>query len=338
MSQSLPCLRQESLKAQSPNSRCVSGATLTSQAFAAVAQSALAQLKLATTAVAGVRRVEHVMGMPIIVDVRDDGVGDEAIDDVFDWLRLVDATFSTYKADSEISRLNRGELALDDAPPDVREVLARCEQLRERDATATSTRARRRGALDPSGLVKGWSVDRAAAILEAAGAAQLLGQRGRRRPCCAAGAPPEPRLARRDPAPAPAATGSPRSSSPTDLAIATSGAYARGDHVVDPHTGRPPDGVLSVTVVGPELATADAYATAAFAMGEAGPAWTARLDGYEAMTILADGRVLSTAGFPRAGSVSRRPGHASAFAGLDRDRSEIASCASCCSSPARSST
>ena len=83
-----------------------------------------------------------------------------------------------------------------------------------------------------------------------------------------------------------------------DLAIATSGAYARGDHVIDPHTRRPPSGVLSVTITGPELATADAYATAAFAMGRNGPAWTARLRGYEAMTILADERVLSTPGFP----------------------------------------
>jgi thiamine biosynthesis lipoprotein len=85
-----------------------------------------------------------------------------------------------------------------------------------------------------------------------------------------------------------------------DLAVATSGAYARGDHVIDPHTGRPPVGVLSVTIAGPELATADAYATAAFAMGEAGIHWTARLRGYEAMTILADERVLSTPGFPSA--------------------------------------
>ena len=53
-----------------------------------------------------------------------------------------------------------------------------------------------------------------------------------------------------------------------------------------------------MTVCGPELATADAYATAAFAMGRDGPAWTAQLDGYEAMTILAGDRVVSTAGFP----------------------------------------
>ena len=85
----------------------------------------------------------------------------------------------------------------------------------------------------------------------------------------------------------------------TDLAVATSGAYARGEHVVDPHTGRPPAGLLSVTVTGPDLGTADAYATAAFAMGVGGPEWTRRLRPYEAMTITDDGSVLSTPGFPR---------------------------------------
>jgi thiamine biosynthesis lipoprotein len=68
--------------------------------------------------------------------------------------------------------------------------------------------------------------------------------------------------------------------------------------VLDPHTHRPPTGVLSVTITGPELATADAYATAAFAMGAAGIHWTARLRDHEAMTILADQRVLKTPGFP----------------------------------------
>jgi FAD:protein FMN transferase len=81
--------------------------------------------------------------------------------------------------------------------------------------------------------------------------------------------------------------------------VATSGACERGEHIVDPHTGRPPEGVLSVTVLGPDLATADAYATAAFAMGRAGPAWTAALGRYDAITILADGRVLSTRGVAR---------------------------------------
>jgi thiamine biosynthesis lipoprotein len=83
-----------------------------------------------------------------------------------------------------------------------------------------------------------------------------------------------------------------------DLAIATSGAYARGDHVIDPHTRRPPSGVLSVTITGPELATADAYATAAFAMG-AGPArdWAESLDGYEGYAITEAGQTWQTSGF-----------------------------------------
>ena len=84
-----------------------------------------------------------------------------------------------------------------------------------------------------------------------------------------------------------------------DLAVATSGAYARGEHVVDPHTARAARRRSLRDDRRPELATADAYATAAFAMGESGPAWTARLPGgYSAMTILADDRVLSTPGFP----------------------------------------
>ena len=66
-------------------------------------------------------------------------------------------------------------------------------------------------------------------------------------------------------------------------------------------TGRPPHGVLSVTVTGSDLTTADAYATAAFAMRLEGPAWTAGLQGYEAMTILKNEQVLTTAGFPDTG-------------------------------------
>jgi FAD:protein FMN transferase len=84
----------------------------------------------------------------------------------------------------------------------------------------------------------------------------------------------------------------------SDLALATSGQYARGEHVLDPHTGRAPTGVLSVTIVGPDLATADAYATAAFAMGARSPYWAARLRHYDSLTILADGQTFRTEGFP----------------------------------------
>jgi thiamine biosynthesis lipoprotein len=240
------------------------------------------------------RRVEHVMGMPVILDLRDGAA--EAADQVFDWLRFVDELFSTYKPESEISRLGRGDLGSERAHPLVREVLDRCSALRADsggyfDIFATGT-------LDPSGFVKGWSVDRAGVLLEQAGIRNFALYAGgdilvRGRPAHDASwriGIQHPRVPDRVAAVVAA----------ENLAIATSGAYARGDHVLDPYTGGPPVGVLSVTVTGPELGIADAYATAAFAMGARGPHWTARLRGYEAMTILADDSVLSTPGFPLA--------------------------------------
>jgi thiamine biosynthesis lipoprotein len=231
------------------------------------------------------------------VDVRDDGETAEVLDELFDWLRWVDATFSTYKDDSEISRINRGELGRKNAHPHVRAVLERCEQLRN-ETDGYFDMQTPNGSIDPSGLVKGWAVDRAAAILEDAGlhnyavnAGGDMRVRGRA----------VPELAWRIGIQHPLDTQQVAAVIETaaELAIATSGAYSRGEHVWDPHTGRPPTGILSVSIVGRELATADAYATAAFAMGsEVAPRWTARLEGYEAMTILADETVFKTGGFP----------------------------------------
>jgi thiamine biosynthesis lipoprotein len=156
--------------------------------------------------------------------------------------------------------------------------------------------ARISGATDPSGLVKGWSVEGAARVLEDKGARNYYINAGgdvRVRGC----AWPQPywRIGiqhplLRDKVAAVVVA--------NDLAIATSGTYERGNHIVDPFRRRPPGGVLSVTITGPDLGTADAFATAAYAMGKAGPHWTARLEGYEAMTILEDETVLLTPGFP----------------------------------------
>jgi thiamine biosynthesis lipoprotein len=222
--------------------------------------------------------------MPIEIDVRDGAVD---VEPAFAWLRRVDALFSTYRADSEISRLGRGELLLSQCAPEVDEVLTRCAALREETGGYFDVRAG--GTLDPSGLVKGWAVAGAAerlgahrAFINAGGDIATRGgpwRIGIRHPI------ERSRLA--------------AVLEVSDLAVATSGEYERGRHVLDPHTGRPPEGLLSVTIVGPDLATADAYATAAFAMGAAGPEWTATLDGYDALCITADHRVLSTPGMDR---------------------------------------
>ena len=255
------------------------------------------------------------MGMPIGIDVRDPDVPSEALDQAFAFLRFVDATFSTWQPDSEISRINRGELSVADAHPDVIEVLQRCEQLRELTEGWFDIRAaagpdgvtagtddprdpsvRLPGAIEPSGLVKGWAVERAAKILEAHGARNFSVNAGgdiRLRGEPAPGARWRVGIQHPEQREAVAAI-----VAANELAIATSGAYERGEHVLDPHSGEVPTGVLSVSITGDQLATADAYATAVFAMGRAGADWAARLHGYEALVILDDGTMLSTPRFP----------------------------------------
>jgi thiamine biosynthesis lipoprotein len=240
-------------------------------------------------------RVEHIMGMPIQIDVRDTVLDAAVLDTAFDWLRFVDQTFSTYKPDSEISRLARGELTIAECRPEVDEVLTRCAQLRIETAGYFSVRAT--GELDPSGLVKGWAVGGAADVLHAAGARNFsINAAGdvvlRGRPAdgerwrIGIQHPLQPDKV------AAVLAGE-------DVAIATSGEYERGAHVIDPHTGEPPAGLLSATIVGPDPGTADAYATATFAMGEKGPEWAAALTGYETLCITTDHVVLTSPGIDR---------------------------------------
>src|SRR4051812_38002054 len=236
--------------------------------------------------------VRHIMGMPIGIDVRDEGIDVEA---AFAWLGEMDATFSTYRDDSEISRLDRGEIALADCRPEVDEVLTRCLALER--ATSGFFSARPGDRLDPSGLVKGWAVAGAADRLAAAGARSFCINAGG--DVVARGRPEPDRLWRvgiRHPVELDALAAV---IAIEDLAVATSGEYERGAHILDPHTRRPPTGLLSVTIIGPDLATADAYATAAFAMGADGPAWTAGLTGYDALCITSDRRMLTTPGMAR---------------------------------------
>src|SRR4051794_16194179 len=223
--------------------------------------------------------VEDVMGTVVSLDVRGDAPAPGVVEDCFAWLHRVDATFSTYRPDSEVCRFARGELVEPSA--DLRWVLDRCEALRR--ATGGYFNAYATGRLDPSALVKGWAVQRAADALDAAGVHDF---------CLGAGGDLAVRgriwrigIQHPDDRAAIAAVVELQGAS----AVATSGGYERGAHIVDPLSGAAPPGVLSVTVVGPDLGTADAYATAAFAMGVAGPRWTATLPGYEAMTVLADG-------------------------------------------------
>ena len=82
-----------------------------------------------------------------------------------------------------------------------------------------------------------------------------------------------------------------------DAAVATSGIYERGRHILDPHSGLPARGLLSATVTGPDLALSDALATGLFAAGERGLGSIAALEDYDAFVLGEDGTVLATPGF-----------------------------------------
>lgn len=253
------------------------------------------QLAASVPAISRTVRAEPVMGTVITVDVRDPGVPPAAVEAAFAWFREVDETFSTYRPGSEISRLSRGEITEAECRPEVREVLGLCAEVERGSGGAFDTHAR--GRLDPSGLVKGWSVERAAAMLQVAGARNFFIGAGGDVVVRGQPAPRQrwrvgvrhPEVADRVAAVLAVA----------NLAVATSGCYERGEHIVDPRTGRAPRGLLSVTVVGPSLTYADAFATAAFVMGEAGVTWVSGIDGYGALAMTEDRRTVWTSGVDR---------------------------------------
>jgi thiamine biosynthesis lipoprotein len=251
------------------------------------------------TVAAGRHHVELVMGTAVSIDVRDD-LPDDALVDVIAWLHHVDATFSTYRADSPISRIGTGTASAADLTEEVVEVLALCEALHDDTGGAFDAYvvpAPNGSSFDPSGVVKGWAIERAAAILERHGAANLCINAGgdvvlRGHP--RRGAPWRVGIRHPDLPDLSAAVvaGAGR------LAIATSATYERGAHIIDPATGEPTAELASVTIVGPDLTYADAYATAVFVMGTEGLLWLAREHpDHAGFVITREDTTLSTANF-----------------------------------------
>ncbi|MEU6676485.1 FAD:protein FMN transferase [Streptomyces sp. NPDC046925] len=255
------------------------------------------------------RRVEHIMGFPVSLRIDDEGddkgdgegegVPDEAADAVFAWLREVDERFSPFKPGSEVSRYGRGELARHELSEDLVEVLDLCERYRLATGGAFDVRLPGRG-FDPCAVVKGWSVQRAAELLRAAGARRFCLNAGG--DVVVSGGPWRAGVRHPEHAHQLCAT-----LELTDSAVATSARYERGDHIIDGRTGRPATGLLSMTIVAPTLTEADSVATAAFAMGAEGIEWAASLAGCEVFAVTAGGQVLRTAGVPVAEEMGETP-------------------------------
>lgn len=241
------------------------------------------------------RRVEHVMGMPISLALRGRHARDDRAEDAWQAalaeLRWVDTVFSTWRDDSQVSRLGRGVLTLEQCDPAVAEVMrlgddARASSGGAFDVWRTDADGVRR--LDPSGVVKGWAVERAVVPLLALSDTDV---------CLSAGGDMVCHVA--DPEGEPWTIGVEDPHDPTRLvarvplrrgAVATSGSAHRGGHVVDARTGATARVLASVTVIGASLTSVDIDATTALALGADGPAWLrARL--RPGVVVWADGRV-----------------------------------------------
>ncbi|MEV1168423.1 FAD:protein FMN transferase [Nonomuraea sp. NPDC049784] len=241
----------------------------------------------------GSARVEMVMGMPVSVDIRTALPARELtplLDDAFAWLRWVDDTFSPVKEDSQIGRLNRGQTIRQ--IPELIEVLHRCDELSQ--ATDGYFEARINGVIDPSGYIKGWALERLSRALVNAGAGDHRISAGEDIRVRGSAAPGKRwRVGIRDPR----KDVMRKVVFAHDLGIATSG----GAPVVNPRTGRVEEGLGSVTVIGPDLGVADAYATAIYAMGpilaRRFAAEVAAAGPYQTMIIARDGQEISTPGF-----------------------------------------
>ncbi|SDY56450.1 thiamine biosynthesis lipoprotein [Micromonospora pattaloongensis] len=206
------------------------------------------------------------------------GLG-EAIADAVAELRAIDVTYSPLRRTSLVALLRRGEVAPEAYPP-LADIVARCDAMRAAtdgwfDAWAVP------GGFDPSGLLKGWAVERAAARLRAAGISDyavvsggdltVRGHAPHGGPWRVAVHDPRGRDAR------------PTVLALTEGAIGTSGMAGRRGHVVDPHTRTTVDQQRAAIVTGPDLAIADGYATALCAAGPAGLPWFPTRDGYRAL-------------------------------------------------------
>ncbi len=242
-----------------------------------------------------VRRVEQLMGMPVSLALRGryagTPAGEAAWAEVVTELRWVDRVFSLWRPDSSASRLRRGEIVVDDAPPELAEVIELAHQAERESGGAFSAyhpTADGELAFDPTGVVKGWAVERAARHLRTLDGTDFCLSAGGDLVCHLARADsPAWRIGIEDPA------------DPTRLlarvpvrsgAVATSGTVHRGSHLVDARTGVAPVGVASVTVVGPSLTWADIDATAAYAHGRAAADWLRTRPGRTALVVWADGR------------------------------------------------
>lgn len=234
--------------------------------------------------------------MPVTVEIADEWADQKDIDTVFEYFSGIDNRFSTFKPDSEISRINKKLLKTSEYSTEMREILALCEETKK--ITGGYFDINHNNISDPSGLVKGWAIWNAYNILrnkkfknfyiDAGGDIQLSGKNKHNNFWT---------VGIRNPFNRNEIVKVLSFKSETSCGIATSGTYVRGQHIYDPHNrSKKISDILSLTVIGPNILDADRFATAAFAMGRKGIYFIEKLEGFEGYMITKEGNAIFTSG------------------------------------------
>ena len=240
-----------------------------------------------------------IMGMPVTIDVVDARCTTEVLERVFAYFEYVESVFSVFRPETEISKINRGELSIEESSDDVRTIFMLAEETKNATEGYFNI-VHPNGTYNPSGLVKGWAIFNAAELLRQEGFIDFYVDAGSDIEMSGHNAHGELwSVGIRNP------FGDNRNEIVkvvygSDMGVATSGSYIRGDHIYNPHTGeRASQDVVSLTVVGPNIYEADRFATAGFAMGKNGILFIEKMPGIEGYMITKEGLATETSGFHR---------------------------------------
>lgn len=242
------------------------------------------------------KQTRLLMGMPITLEIVDAKAGEKDLDLIFNYFKYVDLTFSTYKKDSEISKINANKLKKNKYSHDMNHILMLAEKTKVQ--TDGFFNIEQEGKLDPSGIVKGWAILEATKKLknygfknfyvDAGGDIQVSGKNhenkhwtvGIRNPFNSDQIVKVLKL--------------------NNQGVATSGTAARGQHIYNPHLkNQGITDILSITVIAKDVLEADRFATAAFAMGKVGINFLEKMPYVEGYMIDIEGVATMTSGFSK---------------------------------------
>ncbi|HUD45002.1 MAG TPA: FAD:protein FMN transferase [Patescibacteria group bacterium] len=263
------------------------------------------------------KQTKLIMGMPITVEIVDAEFPKDAFKKVYEYFTYIDNKFSTYKKNSEISQINERRIKKSEYSPDMRNIFALSQKTKEE--TDGYFDILHNGKYDPSGLVKGWAIWNAAALLkkmrinnfyiDAGGDIQVAGKNKENKLWKVGIRNPFNRFE------------NVKIVYLDNLGIATSGTAVRGNHIYNPkkeechprhdrgsfrkdsrfrgndREGGNDNAIVSLTVIGLNVYEADRFATAAFAMGQTGIKFIEKLEGFEGYLIDKNGIATYTSGF-----------------------------------------